>query len=364
VTNRLSTSSNLTNDDIRIYSASEVLGMEFKDATYAVNGLLQEGVTILSGSPKIGKSWLALNLSLAVASGGLALGTIAVDRGEVLYLALEDGLRRLNKRLKMVLNDDAVPAQLYLSTQWQAIDRGGLAAIEEWLREHPQARLIIVDTLKRIRPVEGNRASRYDVDYDAIAPFADLALNYGIAILIVHHNRKQQADDPLDMVSGSTGLTGAADAALVMQRQRGTKDASLLVTGRDIEERELALQWDAPFARWLIVGNAIEAYRSAERNEIIGQMKRMGEPMSPKEVAEAINRNPDNIRQLMWKMSKDGDLRTCGGGKYAITDNTDNTDNSIADEGDDNCYRVTDVIAYPAIKAPAEPPAIRQSVDM
>ena len=236
----------MSKDDnsIRIYTASEVMKMEFKDTTFAIDGILQEGVTILSGSPKIGKSWLALNLSIAVATGGLALGSVEVNKGDVLYLALEDGLKRLKKRLKMVLNDEAVPEKLHLAVQWLTIDTGGIEAIERWLIEHPEARLIIIDTLKRVRPLERNRASRYDLDYDAIAPIANLAINYGVAIVVVHHNRKQQADDALEMVSGSTGLTGAADAALVMKRPRGTKDATLLVTGRDIEEREVALRWD------------------------------------------------------------------------------------------------------------------------
>lgn len=335
------------NDSLRIYSASEVLQMEFKDAAYAVNGILQEGVTILSGSPKIGKSWLALNLSLAVASGGLALGSIQAERGEVQDLALEDGLKRLKKRLKMVLNNEAVPERLHLAVDWLSSDRGGLDAIEQWLREHPEAKLIIIDTLKRIRPADRNGSSRYDFDYDTIAPFADLATNYGVSILVVHHNRKQQADDPLDMVSGSTGLTGAADAALVMLRKRGTNEATLLVTGRDIEERELTLQWENSAARWLLVGNASEAHRSVQRNEILELMRTLEEPMSPKEIAEWLDRNPDNIRQLMWKMSQAGELRSCGGGKYEIPDNTDNNDN------DSGCYRVTDVMAYPAIQAPA-----------
>ncbi len=348
--NSVSSSSNDSNN-IRIYSAAEVLQMEFQDTAYAVNGILQEGVTILSGSPKIGKSWLALNLSLAVASGSLALGSIEVEKGDVLYLALEDGLKRLKKRLKMVLNDEAVPESLHLAIDWLSSDRGGLDAMEQWLRVHPEAKLIIIDTLKRIRPADRNRANRYDFDYDAIAPFAELAMNYGVSILIVHHNRKQQADDPLDMVSGSTGLTGAADAALVMLRKRGTNEATLLVTGRDIEERELALQWENSAARWLLIGNANEAHRSVQRNEILGLMKMMDEPMFPKDVAEALGRNPDNIRQLIWKMAKTGELRSCGDGKYVITDNTDNSDNSI-EEYDDSCYRVTGVIAYPAIPEP------------
>ena len=86
----------------------------------------------------------------------------------------------------------------------------------------------------------------------------------------------------------------------------------------------------------------------------------MDEPMSPKQVAEAVGRHPNNVRQLMWKMANDGELRSCGGGKYTITDNTDNSDNNIEDNDDDNCYRVTDVIAYPAVQATAMTHSILQ----
>ena len=150
-----------------------------------------------------------------------------------------------------------------------------------------------------------------------------------MAILIVHHLRKLGAEDPLDQVSGSMGLTGGADGALVLNRQRGRADAYLYVTGRDIEEeKELALSWDSTTATWKIAGDAEEYRNSRERQEVEECLRTLGESAGPKEVSEALGKPYNNVKQLMWKMGNEGDLRSVGGGKYVpVTDNLDNRDN-------------------------------------
>ena len=276
----------------------------------------------------MGKSWLALGTSVAVAAGGVALGTKRVERGAVLYLALKDNPRRLQSRLKKLLPGGAAPEGLELATEWRRLGDGGLEALETWLNTHPDARLVVIDTLAKFRAGQAGK-NLYKEDYEAVEPLVELAADHNVAILIVHHLRKLGAEDPLDQVSGSMGLTGGADGALVLNRERGRADAYLYVTGRDIEEeKELALSWDSTTATWKIAGDAEEYRTSKERQEIVECLRSLGEPAGPKDVSEALGKPYNNVKQLTWKMNQDGDLRSVGGGKYVpVTDNLDNRDN-------------------------------------
>ncbi len=158
------------------------------------------------------------------------------ERGEVLYLALEDNERRLHKRLGKLLNGYTPPSSLHIALDWTRLDEGGVEALDRFLREHPDTRLVVVDTLKKIRPRASGNRSLYDVDYEALEPLLPLAAEHRVAILVVHHSHKMEADDPLNTISGSTGLSGGVDGAFVLKRDRSIADASLYVTGREIEE--------------------------------------------------------------------------------------------------------------------------------
>ena len=150
------------------WTASDLLDAELPEPRFAVDGLLPEGLTFMAGAPKLGKSWLCLGLAIAVASGGRALGSIQVERGDVLYLALEDNARRLQDRLRLLLNGEAPPEGLHLELEWPRLDNGGAEKLHEWLDEHANARLVIVDTYARIRPQSSNR-DRYQADYEGAA---------------------------------------------------------------------------------------------------------------------------------------------------------------------------------------------------
>lgn len=266
-----------------------------------MDGLLTEGAAILAGRPKLGKSWLALGLALAVASGGRALGSIPVPQGDVLYLALEDGARRLQKRMKAMLGSDAVaPERLDCALSFPRLDEGGLEALESWLESHPQARLIIIDTLKRVRPQENKRGRIYDGDYDAIAPLSRLANTFGVSIVIVHHTRKMDSEDPLDLISGSTGLTGGADGALVLKRSRGQKDATLYAVSRDFEDRELSLVWDEDSVSWIAGGNSI----SGRAQKILDWLRDAGDAgLSRSEINRKNGGRSDGIDDALAELS-------------------------------------------------------------
>jgi hypothetical protein len=314
------------------FTAEELMAKVFPEPKWIVPGVLPEGATILAGSPKTGKSWMALGIGVAVASGGTALGGKPVERGSVLYLTLEDNPRRLQGRLRKVLAGEKPPRGLVLTDRWPRLGAGGLEAIEAWLISRPDARLVIVDTLEKIRP-KGAGRNVYREDYEAVEPLLSLAAQYNVAVLVVHHLRKGSADDPLDEVSGSHGLTGGVDGVLVLKRERGRADAFLYITGRDIEqERELALSWDAATAAWRIAGDAEEYRGSKERAEIVECLRWAQGPMSPREVSDALGKDYNATKQLLWKMSNDGDLRSVGSGKYVVTGNFDNRDNRREEE--------------------------------
>jgi hypothetical protein len=301
-----------------IISAAELLAHEFPEPNFAINGILSEGVTIFAGKPKLGKSWCALGIAVAVASGGRALGSIPVKQGDVLYLALEDGPRRLQDRLTKVLGNEPIPKRLDCATEWPRLNDGGITELEAWVKSHPDARLIVVDTLKMVRPQERGRAKQlYDVDYEAIQPLAKFARGNGISVVVVHHTRKMESDDPVDLISGSFGLTGSADGILVLKKPRAGSETVLYSNGRDFEAQELALRWDAQIFGWSIVGNAEHLNLNPERRAIIDLIELDG-PKTPKQVAGMLKRNDGATRKLMRAMESDGQLENDGSGCYSV----------------------------------------------
>ena len=274
------------------FTAADLMSEELPPVRWAVPGILPEGLSLLAGKPKLGKSWLALGLAVAKASGGVALGKIPVEQGEVLYLALEDNRRRLQNRLRKVLDGAPPPEGLHIATEWARVDEGGAEDMDDWLAVHPEAGLVVVDILKVVRPaVSGNRGI-YDADYEALQSMQRLAGTHGVSVLVVHHTRKMAADDPVDEVSGSTGLSGGADGIMVLKRDRGKADAYLHVTGREVEEEaELALKWNTALASWTLAGDAEEYRLTEERRSLIEALGGAGGGMSPKDIAEALGKS-------------------------------------------------------------------------
>jgi hypothetical protein len=236
-------------------SCTDLLSLDLPEPRYAVPGLLPEGLTVFAARPKQGKSWKALQIALAVGGGysGL-LGTLTPLAGAVLYLALEDTRRRLKKRVLKLLTGKgwAPPRNVEFRT---ASHRGavGIGHIEEWLKAHPDARLVVVDTLQKFRPPQkGGKSDTYGDDYETMGQLKALADRYAVAVLVIHHSRKSPAENPFDEVSGTLGITGAADSIFVLERKHEEEEASLYVTGRDVEEETLTLKFDTAHCLWNI----------------------------------------------------------------------------------------------------------------
>lgn len=298
------------------FTARELMSRSFPEPRWAVPGLIAEGLTLLVGPPKLGKSWLCLGLAVSVASGGVALGKIAVEAGEVLYAALEDPARRLQNRLDTVLHGSPVPEQLSFITN---LPRGAemIAVLEGWIDAHPSARLVIIDTFAKVRQHSDGRGNQYEIDYAAAGALKSLADRHELAVVIVHHTRKMpDSNDVFNEVSGTTGITGAADAILIAKRGRNTADGVLHVTGRDITEAEYGLTWKADTCSWHLsdVPAAI-ATMGATRRKILGHLTGH-DGDTPAEIAAATRIAPDTVKQTVRRMVTDGQLGTDGKGHY------------------------------------------------
>ena len=211
---------------VRIVSAADLMAEELPPTRWVVPDILPEGVTFLAGKPKMGKSWMGLDLGIAIVTGGIALGTKRVEQGEVLGLFLEDkSTRRIQNRTGKLFAGRPAPPNLHITNEWPRLDAGGADLPDEWVAVHPDTRLVIVDTLAMLKPRANGRRTQYDEDRKAVAPFAPIAADHGVAILLVHHLREAESEDPLYMIHGSAGLTGGVDGALVLKRKPGQADA-------------------------------------------------------------------------------------------------------------------------------------------
>lgn len=302
-------------------TAASLRGRTFAEPRYAVDGLIPEGASLLSGAPKVGKSWLLLGICQAVAAGTPALGKNPTDRGDVLYLALEDTERRLQRRMRQQLigNDDAGgwPPGLEFALHCPPLPACEIL-ISRWLDDHPAARLVVIDVLERIRGPVTSGEPRYSADYKAMRALHSLAARYpGVAILVAHHTRKEQSDDFVESASGTYGLAGAADTVIELRRPRGGRNGTFSITGRDVEENSWALEFDSDTGRWTLLGKASEHTLSDTRRAILDAMPPTPDTAAPAEIADKTGLKPELVKQTMGRMAKDGQLeKTDQAGHY------------------------------------------------
>jgi hypothetical protein len=298
------------------WGAVELLATVFPEPAWAVPGVLPEGLNLIVSPPKVGKSWFALGLAVAVASGGKALGRIDVAQGDVLYAALEDTPRRLQRRLQIVLGNSAPPARLTFITECARLDEGGLEHLDGWLKRHPEARLLIVDVFAKVRGGARRNVNAYDGDYEAMAGLKRLADEHSVCVLVVHHTRKQADGDFLQTVSGTNGIAGSADTLLVLSRTRSSADAVLQITGRDVEEAEHPLQFNAQRGQWLLLEGPASDYTLGDtRQAILRGLKQLTAARS-KDLSEHLKINNETVRKTLNRMAKDGQIDGDGNGTF------------------------------------------------
>jgi hypothetical protein len=297
-------------------TGAELDKQEFPPLNWIVPGLLPEGLTLLAGRLKLGKSWLTMDLSSAVSFGGYALGSIQCEGGDVLHLALEDNDRRLQSRQRMLLGARSKPERVEYLTAFPRLDEGGIDELEAWVSSCLTPRLIVIDTIKMVRRAARFSESTYDYDYSSVEQLRDLANRRRIGIVAVHHlNKRNDSEDPFDLVSGSNGLSACADATFILNRDgQGT---TLYGRGRDIEEFEKAVQFDRTTGLWRLLGSIEDVRRSDERTNILDAIANMGGPASPTEIAGATGQKPGNVRFLLHQMMKKGEVLRVNKGLYS-----------------------------------------------
>lgn len=310
----------------------------FEPLQWSVPGILPEGYCLLVAPPKAGKSWWVAGIGLACASGGVALGGIHVEQRPVLYLALEDGDRRLQDRFRKLEGRDFIPKLMHRALEVR--DLTELIVLAEYFQDlcdhDGVSPLIIIDTLGKVNPGRKMSESQYDADYGVGSRLQNLAKRLpGTTVLAVHHTNKGEHSDFLNSVSGTQGVTGACDAVLVLSRARKSDDAVLAITGRDIEhEAEYAITSDG--GKWMLKGNSLEEAEAAAQEVKAEQAEaaiqaRYGDrtgavlaavnavtegSITAKDIAEELGLNNNTVGTYLRRLERSGQILKDGRGSY------------------------------------------------
>lgn len=243
-----------TKTKLTVIDGETLMDMKLPPTKFCVETLLPQGICMLGGAPKIGKSWLVLDLCIRIAKGE-PIWSLPTKKGTTLYLCLEDPLRRVQERLNMLTDD--VPPNAYFAIAAGTLADGLCEQIRKFVSEHPDTVLVAIDTFQIVRT--GCIDTSYANDYGEVRQMKQLADELNISILLVHHLRKQGDSDPLNKLSGTTGISGAVDAVFVLDKsKRNAQGATLICTGRDIEYREMELKLSKETCTWEMVSDSIE----------------------------------------------------------------------------------------------------------
>ena len=280
------------------WTVGDLLDAEFPEPRWAAQGLIPVGLSILAGRPKIGKSWLGLQLARAVAMNNQFLG-VDVGGGDVLYLALEDSARRIQSRLRQ--QGITREAGVTFEVEWPHLKEGGFQALEERLTESDAA-LVVIDTLSRAT----GRVDQMDLAEvtTVLEPLQRLALDRNSAILLIDHHRKKGngSDDPVDDILGTTAKAAVVDAVLGLYRESGKRTSSLRVTGRDMEERELALGWDVSLCCWYPLNETDGVREDTVKGDVlqaVEEIRARGDLATTTSIADHLGKDKGNISHVL-----------------------------------------------------------------
>lgn len=295
---------------------ADIVAADYPEPRWLIPGLVPDGVTILAGPKGRGKSWISFDMVIAKAGGYMALGNIECGPpGDVLYLALEDNNRRIKSRALSLLQGKPPPRLLTVRTEWPNADDGGLEMIQDWIGAHPNAQGVVVDVLARIKGRPDRDKGIYDQDYETIVQFKRIALETSVPIVLVHHtNKAGNKSDPVLAVSGTMGLTGAADTVLVLDREANDPNGILYVRGRDVPEGEIALEFNKETGCCTRLGAADDFRKTEERRAI---MRAIADgPLAPAEIAQLIGKRAGTVRVALHRMHKAGQIAKLADGRY------------------------------------------------
>ncbi len=286
------------------YTTRELLLTRFPEPRWTVPEILPEGLAPLAGRPKIGKSWLALQVACAVGTGGMVLGR-RVNKGKVLYIALEDGFRRLQSRMQTQLWTSETEVDFYV--EWPDLNVGGLDRLQKEIAAKGYT-LVIIDTLSRIVAFDQQDMMPTTAVMGALQ---HLALTCRCTILVVDHHRKRGAfdPDPVEDLLGSTGKAAVADTILGLFRERGKPGAQLHVTGRDMPDLQLALTWDAQTCCWQVNEDTETTTHSAGQLEALEAIRELGGAATTSDLAEHLGKDKAQVSRTLAELITTGDVR-------------------------------------------------------
>lgn len=312
------------------WTVAQVMATHPEPLRWVFPGIIPEGLTLLVGAPKVGKSWLNVDLMVALALG---CPKEVFDWGQRiepttnLYLALEDPQRRLYSRLRQVskgltIPKGGMPGQIWLDLP--PIEKGGKEEIERFLESHPDARVVLVDVLAKVRG-GGNpdeRGGLYQADYAAVSILKEIADDYGVGVVVTHHDRKKTDEDFLNMVSGTKGVTGAADTILYLTRERGSTEGLLRLESRDVEDCQFTMEFVRDTGRWNIVAKEdLGTEPNKTKIELLDEIEQLVSARGyarTSELAEILQRHQDEILVECKKGEQRGSLAKSRDGSWCV----------------------------------------------
>lgn len=303
---------------IEMVTAKEIQAMEILPLTWIVSNLLPEGLSLLAGRPKVGKSWFALNIAVAVSEGTITLNKFHTSKSKVLYIPYEDNPRRIQSRLNDMLNGREAHENLLYPKDlfFPKLDQGGVEQIKAIVEQEEGIKLIIIDTFgSAVSGHSNNFGNSFHEDYDFMMGLQSIALKYQIAILLIHHTRKLVADSVYDEVVGTTGMTASPDTLIILKKY-GYKYV-LHITGRDVEEADYDIVFDAETYSWNITDDKVSLVSTVERQAILNIFELNYElEMQVIKIAEKTGKSRDATSQILRSMSMAGEIMK--GSKYGL----------------------------------------------
>lgn len=304
-----------------IMRSDELYSLDLPALQYSIEPLMAEGLYLLNGRPKGGKSWLAMAMAAAVAEGVPLWDQFETNQGDVLYLALEDGHRRLRDRLAYFDNPRGID---FVTRDAATLDTGLLDQMQWWVDSRDNPRFIVIDILQRIRPVNGGGENAYTFDYNSIKPLQEWANDVGLTILVVHHTRKLQTDTNMDSVSGSQGLAGAVDGLMFLKTPNSGKTGLLSLESRDTDNGDYDLVRAAkPSGCWEFIGEHDDASDVGSTDSRILAQLAVDGPLTVNDLAQALATARSHVQTACTRMFHDGSLKREKEGRafiYAIPD--------------------------------------------
>ena len=297
-----------------ILTAAELMKLEFQPPQWLVKDLLPEGLTVLSGAPKIGKSWLSLQIALSVTTASPLFGRAPSSKKDVLLLALEDNERRLQERISKC--GLTASEKFCLATKWEE----GIPGLKLFLLDNPSIKLCIIDTLAVFLPSQDVRGrNAYDDDVARMRELHNLGRDTCTSLVMIHHDKQGEDTDWASKMNGSSGVIGTADTIIRLSVQkRGSKQAKLQVTGRDVEDLELNLKLDETNMSWQIDKGQNDKQLTALQSDVLKLVPAAPETIRSREIAVRLGKEQSQISEILKKLANRGYVISPAYGEYSL----------------------------------------------